>query len=289
MRRFLKETPPGIATVVSGRSHFFNSDRELRNALGNDRFICVTLQEFTEEQVAEYLRNRNWTEATPSWLPTRPLLLGYLAARGLLQEVCEVEIGSSPANGWHSLLDRISAREAEIEAGIDAATVRRILERLGTRARASADGLGPLSTELIRHAFTEVCGYAPDERGMVLLQRLPGLGRAGSEDDSRTFVDQDFGQVAQAGDVFRYIEDPFNEQELERVDPGTWQASLSSLGVEVLALRCHGAGFNEGKLATAALRASDTKHGDTLCADITLGMQELHFSGSSGICVGTFP
>ncbi|HMD77218.1 MAG TPA: hypothetical protein VKG86_07575, partial [Terracidiphilus sp.] len=42
---------------------------------------------------------------------------------------------ADPAKGWDLVIDRICAREAEIEAGIDGQTIRKILERLATKAR----------------------------------------------------------------------------------------------------------------------------------------------------------
>jgi hypothetical protein len=176
VRRFIRETPSGVGIILTGRVHFFNNEKEMWNAFGSPPyFVRLSLSEFTEEQVRVYLNKLglHWQDALPSWLPTRPLLLGYLATRGLLQQTLNVAAGSSPAVGWHQLLNRISAREAEGEYGIDAGTVRRLLERVATLARSSADGLGPITSEQLQNAFRQVCGYDPDDRGMVLLQRLP--------------------------------------------------------------------------------------------------------------------
>jgi hypothetical protein len=106
----------------------------------------------------------------------------------------DIRVGPDPARRWDLILDRICAREAEIEAGIDGPTVRKILERLSTVARGGTNGLGPLSPEQLVTAFSEVCGYQPDEKGMVLLQRLPGLGIERADEGTRTFVDGDFSR-----------------------------------------------------------------------------------------------
>ena len=124
-------------------------------------------------------------------MPSRPLLVGYLAASGLLEDVLVTGAnqyqasGGDPARGWDMILDRVSARAAEIEVGIDGPTVRRILERLATMARTTDSGLGPLSREQIISAFSDICGYQPDEKGMVLLQRLPGLGIERADEGTR--------------------------------------------------------------------------------------------------------
>jgi hypothetical protein len=199
------------------------------------------------------------------------LLLGYLASRGLLRETLSVSTGSSPAVGWDGLLQRISEREAEIEAGIDADTVRTLIERLATLARSSVDGLGPLHPDQIIGAFFDTCGYLPDDRGAVLLQRLPGLGGHSSEDGSRVFIDRDFAAAASAGDIIRYIESPFTTT----LDCATWQSTLSMLGIDVVAVKSASAGFS-GPMVAAALEqaAQDPEHG-SLAADLLLVIQQL--------------
>lgn len=272
-RPFVHQGNPNAAgIIVAGREHFFDNDRELTASLGTgNSFVRLLLSEFTQEQVVAYLRKRGWQEAVPDWLPSRPLLLGYLASRQLLQQTLEIDAGSSPAKGWHVLLTRISEREAEIEAGIDADTVRRLIEHLATTARKSADGLGPLLPHEITAAFLTTCGYAPDDRGAVLLQRLPGLGGHSSEDGARVFVDRDLAAAASAGGVFQYAENPFGVS----IEPADWLSVLQPLGVEVLALRLLDARFTPAKLSAAVHKASEIGSADTLAADLLLGMQQL--------------
>ena len=265
VRLFLREGPQSPGFVAAGRAHFFDSASEMASSLElNSSFVYLNLNEFSEEQVRAYLSRVGWHLPIPRWVPSRPLLLGYLASRGLLQQTLEAETGSGPAVCWDSLLEKISAREAEIEAGIDAGTVRRLIEHIATLARASADGLGPLTPDQISGAFTSICGHAPDDRGAVLLQRLPGLGGHSSEDGARVFIDQDFAEVARGGAVFSFIENPFGHH----LDPEPWQNTLWPLGAEVASYRCSKAGFQAGKIIVAAKRAQEVFRSDTLCADI---------------------
>lgn len=275
VRGFLRETPSPSGILMAGRAHFFDSPKEMVSALALDtRFKFLNLSEFNERQVTDYLAKAGWKEGIPDWIPSRPLLLGYLAARGLLQQTLEIEAGSGPAVGWNSLLDRICAREAEIEAGIDAGTVRRLIEYIATVARASADGLGPLSPDQITGAFSKICGYPPDDRGSVLLQRLPGVGGHSSEDGARVFIDRDFAEVARGGAVFEFIESPYTQE----IDPEPWQTTVSLLGAEVAALRCHQAGFSNGKLLAALQHAHERFKCDTPCADVFLVLERMGFS-----------
>lgn len=209
VRHLQRDTPRQSGLLLTGRAHFFDSEREMVDALGLTlQFERFQLVEFSADQVAAFLARLGWHTGVPEWLPTRPLLLAYLASKGLLTELFG-DAPMSPAEGWDHLLDRIAEREAEIEAGIDATTVRRLMERLASVARESLDGLGPLGPDRIQAAFRSVCGYSPDDRGAVLLQRLPGLGGTSAEDGSRVFIDRDFADAARAGDVFRFLEDPF--------------------------------------------------------------------------------
>lgn len=274
VRGFVRETPRGVGLLLAGRAHFFDNEAELASALGLLQlpFNRLNLSEFNDEQVALFLTRTGWTAPIPAWVPSRPLLLGYLASRGLLQETLETDAGAGPAVGWNSLLERVSAREAEIEAGIDAGTVRKLIEYIATLARNSADGLGPVSPDQITSAFSSVCGYQPDDRGAVLLQRLPGLGGHSSEDGARIFIDNDFAEAARGGAIFSYIEDPFNSN----VDPEQWQSSLLPLGAQVAAYRCQRAGYStSGKLDAALKQAGQKYSASTLAADVFLIINEL--------------
>ena len=216
VRELVRDQPANAGLILAGRAHFFDSEKERRNALGlSPRFAELTLNEFSDAQVQRYLTKCGLSGSIPGWLPSRPLLVGYLAASGLLKDMLAPENGGEspdgpdPAQGWNLIIDKVCAREAEIEAGIDGPTVRKILERLATMARATDAGLGPLGRDQIIDAFAAVCGYQPDEKGMVLLQRLPGLGIDRADEGTRTFIDDDFSDACRAGDVVAFIDDPF--------------------------------------------------------------------------------
>lgn len=250
VRRIIREHPAEAGLVLAGRAHFFDSSKERHEALAlSGHFAEFSLNEFNDEQVAEYLKKSGLSGIVPPWLPSRPLLVAYLASKGLLPDLLADESGE-PASGWDILLAHIASRESEIEAGIDGGTVRRILERLATKARATPGGLGPISPPTLISAFTEVCGYAPDERGMVLLQRLPGLGVDSEVEGNRAFIDEDFADACRAGDLVQFMDMPFE------FAPNTLTAieyAVGSLGIAVAARRAMLLDFSSGKV-TAALR-----------------------------------
>ncbi len=191
IRSFQDATPPDVGLAVCGRSHFFDSPVEMQAALGlPSNAAILSTSDFTDAQISQFLQQRGTTDTTvPAWLPSRPLLLGYLAAAGMLEDAGSVASDTTPAAGWDLLLDKVCAREAKMEFGIDGSTVRNILERLATIARGTDDGVGPLDAASLRTAFTEVCLYEPDEGSYQLLQRLPGLGVQDPADGTRRFID----------------------------------------------------------------------------------------------------
>jgi hypothetical protein len=278
VRRLIREHPAGAGLMVAGRAHFFDSSLERQRALGLPaNSIELSLNEFTEGQISTYLKRAGITGFVPGWLPSRPLLVGYLAARGLLVDlVKEDSTGEQldPAMGWDHLLDSIAAREAEIEAGIDGGTVRRILERLATKARATPSGLGPIGPESVVQGFSEICGYGPDDRGMVLLQRLPGLGIDREEDNSRSFVDQDFADACRAGDLVSFVDNPFDFDPAPLADI---ESAAGPLTISVASLKARARGFSEGKI-NAALGEAGRTGVQYLAADLVRLLMERGFA-----------
>lgn len=273
VRRLIREHPSSAGLVIAGRAHFFDNPVERHKALGlSKKAVEISLNEFTEDQIITYLRKAGLPGSVPSWLPSRPLLVGYLATKDLLRDTFD-EKCLDPATGWNILLDRISDREAEIEAGIDGSTVRRILERLATKTRASQGGLSSLNLDSITEAFNDVCGYNPDERGMVLLQRLPGLGVDREDENSRIFIDEDFADVCKAGDLVGFIDSPFDFASSVLTD---MESAIGNLGIGVASLRVKGKRFSESKI-NAALVETQRHDARYMAVDIVQLLLEINF------------
>jgi hypothetical protein len=260
IRELIRDQPPQSGVILAGRAHFFDSERERRNALGlTGRISELTLNEFNDEQVNRYLSKCGLNGGIPDWLPSRPLLVGYLAASGLLRDMvsshdsAEQLQGPNPSQGWNLVIDKICVREAEIEAGIDGLTIRKILERLATKARAADGGLGPLDRDQIVEAFFSICGYHPDEKGLVLLQRLPGLGIDRADEGTRMFIDADFADACRAGDVVEFIDDPYSA-DVEGFRSAECPLGLIGIGVCIENTKDR---ITSGKLIAAATHASN--------------------------------
>ncbi|NYF92106.1 NACHT domain-containing protein [Tunturiibacter empetritectus] len=246
IRNFVRETPFNSSILIAGRRHYFDSMSELRASLGTGlQFKETAIAEFTAEQAAEFLSRRRLSGKIPDWLPSRPLLLSYLMSWNVLQDDL-VQLAEAP--GWDYLLHRICEREAQLDIGLDGSTIRELIERLATIARTTGDGLGPFTRDDLAQAFTQVCEYAPQLGSDIALLRLPGIGNPSADDGTRSFIDQDLADTARAGDVARFIIDPFDGSNSQVL---TVQGGLGDIGAAVAALVLKDMDIRSGSLRTA--------------------------------------
>lgn len=225
IRKMIEQTPQTVGVLIAGREHFFNNTEERFSALSlRKNTTDLTLNEFTPKQIKRYLDNNNkfGRQAIPSWMPTRPLLVGYIVSRGLLDNIPDDNLNLDHIDGWDYLLDKIFEREAQISPNLEGSTLRKILERLATLARSTPDGIGPITQQQIRDAFFDICETEPDEQANLLLQRLPGLGVYRNEENSRVFVDFELAGICRARDITDFILNPYDS-----INDQQWKAAIS--------------------------------------------------------------
>ncbi|MEV4387227.1 NACHT domain-containing protein [Micromonospora sp. NPDC049580] len=287
VRKFIEYTPAGSGVFITGRTHFFDSIAEARSSLGlpTDASMLST-SDFNDEQIKLYLTRNQWGEQLPSWLPSRPLLLGYLVVSGLLKEALDVSGASSAALGWNVLLDKICEREARNsdQPLIDGPTIRLLIERLATMARARLDGMGPLSPSDMTAAFESVTGGSPDEGSQQILQRLPGLGVQDESDGSRHFIDAALADAARAGDIVRGVSDYQGNREALRLR-GT-ATVMEQLGVDVATRKLQESGVKASQAGAAAALLQRDGASDALLLDvIQVGMALGEFKTQAQLAV----
>jgi hypothetical protein len=257
LHRLISESPNECGIALAGREHFFDSEEERKRALGQTTsWKNVRLDEFTNEQIAELVKQYGFRGEIPSWVPARPLLLTTLFARDL-SPAATMELTSiqDPASGWDILLDEVCSREARIEkSGVSGENVRAILEALATLARCKDGGMGPLSTDDIVGAFQTECGFTPADEALIVLQRLPGLGKDAAVPESRSFVDVEFADACRAGDFHRFCADPFNSTLSQRLSKTV--TIIGDIGIGVAAAHLRKMDFQSGNV-TAAIKALD--------------------------------
>ena len=131
VRRFIEQTPAHAPIIIAGRDSYFDGRPEAQLALGYQKTAQVfDLAGFTDEDVKRFLKVRS--TQVPSWLPTRPLLLGYLANAGLLNGRDQL-LPLNPASGWDQMLQRVCEREVSQVWGVgfEAGDLRLFIEALG--------------------------------------------------------------------------------------------------------------------------------------------------------------
>lgn len=289
---FLRGARGKAGVLVAGREHFFDSEAEMRAALTmkvDD--LLLSLDEFSDAESREFLKERGLDTELPEWLPRRPLLLSHLAAHDILQRVLQ---GSpdEPDGAWDRLMDLVCSREALIHKTLDADSVRGILESLASSTRAQANEGGAISAEEIARAFRTMTGAEPDELARPLLNRLPGLGVLDPQKGTRTFIDAQMLDVLRAGDVARLVVDPWRAPESAK----DWQQPLGALGAAVAARRARAThGQDASGMAKVAARAAMERHSaPTLAADAVQVARDTTEDGATcdlgNLCIdgGTF-
>lgn len=230
--KFFEQTPVGAPIIIAGRESYFDRRDEAQIALGygNDASV-FDLAGFNDREIERFLKAKEGQ--LPTWLPTRPLLLGYLANAGLLS-LHGNGVALDPATGWDAMLQRVCEREVKQiwGVGFEAGDLRLFIEGLATQARKSRDGRG-LEDSGLRNVFRAVFGRDTDEPANLLTLRLPGLGSIPGRPGAREFIDADFADAAASGDLTRYVEAPFvNGVMLHGVS-----APLADLGRQMVVLR----------------------------------------------------
>jgi hypothetical protein len=286
VRRFIRESPKGMSIIVAGRTHFFDSIEELEAALKpkGSSLEVYSVNDFNEEQVDAFLQKMKVSRSVPRWLPTRPLLVGYLAARQVLEKLSDIE-QEDLAIGWDELLGAICEREADqIEIGLFPDELRRIIERIASISRKKALVTGPVTPSDLRQAFREVCNAEAEDRTLQALLRLPGLGSGAmlkgkvgaveATSGGREFIDVDFANAAAAGDVAWFANDPYSETHKLLFDG--IQHPLNAVGISVLSRKVSSHG--KSRLSVAARKAANDYRLDVFCSDLVRAISELRFN-----------
>ncbi|GJM27298.1 MAG: hypothetical protein DHS20C16_37130 [Phycisphaerae bacterium] len=269
IRAFYSESPNGCPIILSGRASYFdNNTTTLRKDLGTTpgtRFF--DLDEFTEEQVSAFLKHLGWKESIPSWLPRRPLLLGFFCRRQLLEEASDISDAHDEATGWNTLTERICVREAKIDPQLNGAMVRSIAERLATLARRETRGLGPLHKRELETAFRDSCGFDPTDKSLQLLSRLFCLGPSRDADGAREFVDPVLTDVLRAGDVANFAR---GTVDIEVLNPSVWQVPLRALGMSLLVHKLNEYGITTKQITSVSTKCSESLDADPLLAELAI-------------------
>lgn len=207
-RDLISKAPGGVGIFICGRDHYFDDESEMVHALGlgNRPYRVVRLLEFTEEQAQTFLKRHGVDLPLPDWLPRKPLILGYLAHRGLLDAIVRISATEGFGHAWDSFLTLICQREATHDRAVmDASTLRHVLERLACNVRATSSGAGPITGIELAEVYRQETGQAAGEGVIMQLQRLPGLTAREQDPTARSFIDEDFLAALQGSAIARFV------------------------------------------------------------------------------------
>lgn len=257
VRDLVSKVPSAVGVLICGRDHYFDDTREMIHALGmtGRPFYLLKLGEFAEEQATEFLRKHSILTPLPDWLPRKPLILGYLAHRGLLPDIVGIEASLGFGHAWDQFLTLICEREAAHEQAVmDPLTLRRVLERLACDVRATASGTGPLTGRELAEAYRLETGQMAGEGVLMQLQRLPGLTPREQDPTARSFIDEDVLAALQGSAVARFVLE--NAETVDWRAGRRWLSSLSARGIAMAAYLLRKARADVSTVIGVCLRAS---------------------------------
>lgn len=221
--------------IITGREHYFNSNKEMFNAIGFDPTETEILRckdEFTEEEMSAYLKSLSLVIDLPMWLPRRPLICQIINSIDR-KEIEKIFIDThSSVEFWNTLIKNICDRESRISAVLNSETIFSILKVISNLTRYKQTNNGPLSISEINNAFELVVGTPPVDESAVMLQRLPALGRISSETTDRQFVDNYILDGLRAESLIDVV-----YQDKISVLSENWINPLNKTGLEIVARR----------------------------------------------------
>lgn len=271
VRRLIEESPSGAGVITCGRAHYFSSRAEMINALGYETESSVlSLQDFTRDQLDQYLKLVGVEWKIPEWMPARPLLLGYLVAMGAFNDIDRTL--TSPVLAWRKFFHLLCDREARMFTAVRPEIIKQLVSRVATIARSNGEETGPVNIDMLRTAFINVNGREPDAEGSQVLLRLPGLALAdsstegGSSDEERYFVDKNLADTAYGEDLARYLKSPYvDNHPLSR--SASWATAASELAVGVASATLAEERISPAAVLAAAKRRQNNHQFDAVLAD----------------------
>ena len=257
VRDFLTKMPSGIGALICGRDHYFDDEREIADALaiGGKDVQVFRLGEFSDEGVREFLNKNGVSNILPDWLPRKPLLLGYLIHRNLIDEIVSIDGRHGFSYAWDTFLSKIADREAGLESStMESRTLRGVMERIAYLMRERPTKDGPVTGIDLSNAFNLETGQSAGEGVLAQLQRLPGLTQRDKDPGARSFVDEDMLAALQGSAFYRLVADSFKSTHTSPI------AELSTRAIEMAAYLLQQDGYSTSTLVAVVLGLARQKN-----------------------------
>lgn len=231
VRKLIEMAKGGV--LLTSRSHYFDSDDEMIEALGlsvgKSPVVLRCPEEFSDTETAQYLSQIALDVRAPAWLPRKPLVFQVLSTieKGIAAELLDSDEGE--LTFWNRFITAISEREARIHGSLQAEAVRQILINLAEITRDSDSFLGRLTVRNVREAYERAIQDTPDQAGEQMLMRLCTLGRVAPSSPERQFVDTYIVDGLRAEALLRNI-----DTQDKAIIGQRWKQPLSRLGWSLL-------------------------------------------------------
>lgn len=254
IREFVKHSNFQSRLYVAGRDNYFDTTSEMSKSLSIPYEKVYRVDSPNHKEVKKIAHKLGYKGDIPQWLPSRPLFISYFC-----RDDTNIISGEplAPAIGWDKFIDKLCKREENQNRSLDQEAIRSILERLATRARASADGLSGITTDVFNEEFINVVGYQPDPQSLTSLLRICGLRSSASGDGSRQFIDAELAGALKAGDIVKYVAKPFDENSVFEIEDLGECPEITYIICGYLADKT---GYKIGHWNTAIKQAENRKH-----------------------------
>ncbi|MDO9254461.1 MAG: hypothetical protein Q7U54_03035 [Bacteroidales bacterium] len=218
--------------IISGREHYFNNNYEMLTALGlnlTNTIIIRSKDEFSDEEMGNYLKSLSIFAELPFWLPKRPLICQIINSIDKAKLESFFIDSENAVEFWDTLIINLCEREARIRSVLNPETILKILIQIAQFTRSKINDIGPLTISEINKAFELVVGTPPVDESAVMLQRLPSLGRISSDSNDRQFIDYYILDGLRALNLIDIV----NDNDLEILNEH-WDNPLHRLGMEIV-------------------------------------------------------
>ncbi|PUV65287.1 hypothetical protein DDK19_28275 [Pseudomonas aeruginosa] len=280
IRELITSSSAGV--LVTGRPHYFNSNKEMFESLGvssrpGSFELMKCHSEFSVDQARKYLANIGLVSDVPKWLPRKPLMFLILAQIERDEAEKILSNSSGEIGFWGQFIDTVCIREAGFHKSIDPLSVRDVLTNLVRITRRGDRELGRLTPSDINAAYEQATGMAPDEAGQLMLSRLCTLGRIEPESPDRQFVDPYIVQLLFA----EILANDISERNFEILTE-KWRQPLKEIGLFFLAQWIDMYSLERDALAVIHRAASSMNGqvvGELISSLLLIEGEELDFSG----------
>jgi hypothetical protein len=271
----------GTGTLITGREHYFSSEKEMLASLGLSKASTLILhvkEEFSLEELQRYFYATGIDVALPDWLPRRPLICQTIAH--LSEEDRESMFGAAnnESDFWNHFIRIVCARDARINKSFNADTIYDVFVSLANLTRTKEANTGPINQRELQEAFENSVGALPVENASVMLQRLPSLGRVATDSADRQFIDTYILDGLRAKGISRIVDS--DEEAKVSATSARWINCLRPLGQKVLASE---ASKKLGGFLNLAQRAAGANNrtiaGDIVASFLQLKQGSVDFEG----------